>query len=308
VNPVAAPAARRAPYAPLRHRPARDRWSPALVVEALRAWTAELGRPPRRVEWSGEHAGRGGDAQRKWMREYPRWPSSSCAADHFGSWSAALEAAGLAARGRRFESSVAERVLEARRLAAAGLSVREIAGRLRVSVSSAYNYLAAAGCPSCRGPVTKPGAERCSSCLRSEATVPRTWTRDEVRAAVCDWHELTGSPPSYREWTPDQREPTRWVRESPRWPSAAVVCRLYAENADPWNAALRDAGLAPRARRWSDDAIRASLAGFWAAEGRPPRPRDLAGGTWQGPSVQTLRRRYGSLAAAWAALGPVPSG
>ena len=80
------------------------------------------------------------------------------------------------------------------------------------------------------------------------------------------------------------------------------MCRLYAEDPDPWNAALRDAGLAPRARRWSDEAIRAALAGFWAAEGRAPRRRDLAGAAWNGPSAQTLRRRYGCLAAAWTAL------
>ena len=307
MNPVAVPATRRAPYAPRRHRPARDRWSPDLVVDALRAWTAETGHPPRRVEWSGEHPGRGGDAQRKWMREYPRWPSSSCAADHFGSWSAALEAAGLKSRARRFETSVAERVLEARRLAAEGSSTRRVAARLGVSVSTAYNYLAAPDCPTCDGPVTRPGAERCSACTRSVPTVPRSWTREEVRAAVREWRELTGSSPRYRDWTPDVRVPSRWVRESPRWPSAAVVCRLYAEDTDPWNAALRVAGLAPRARRWSDEAIRAALAGFWAAEGRAPRRRDLGGAAWKGPSAQTLRRRYGCVAAAWTALGPVPS-
>jgi Homing endonuclease associated repeat len=87
----------------------------ASIVDALRAWVAEAGGPPRRQDWCGERPASAASAQRKWMSEHPRWPSSSCVATHFGSWSAALEAAGLPARNLTFESSVAERVDAARR-------------------------------------------------------------------------------------------------------------------------------------------------------------------------------------------------
>ena len=50
-----------------------------------------------------------------------------------------------------------------------------------------------------------------------------------------------------------------WEEESPRWPSAAVVCAVYGDDPEPRNAALRDAGLDSRHRRWSHDAIRAAL-------------------------------------------------
>ena len=53
------------------------------------------------------------------MREHPRWPSSSCVAAHFGTWSAALEEAALPA-GLTFGTTVPERVLAARALAARG--------------------------------------------------------------------------------------------------------------------------------------------------------------------------------------------
>lgn len=71
----------------------------------------------------------------KWMDEHPRWPSSSCVAAHFGSWSAALAAAGLPARRLTFETSVADRVTSARRLADGGMTIRAIARALGVSRS-----------------------------------------------------------------------------------------------------------------------------------------------------------------------------
>ena len=107
----------------------------------------------------------------------------------------------------------------------------------------------------------------------------------------------------YREWTPSRTQPGRWEAESPRWPSAAVVCALYGA----WNAALQDAGAGPRTRRWTDDAVRAALAAFWARTGRPPTAADLAAPAWDGPHARTLRRRYGSLQLAWDAVGPVPA-
>jgi hypothetical protein len=97
-----------------------------------------------------------------------------------------------------------------------------------------------------------------------------------------------------------------WEEESPRWPSAAVVCDIYAEHRSPWNAAILDAAAPIRFQRWSDDSTRAALAEFWTRTGRAPGPADLGTSGWYGPSSRTLRRRYGSLEQAWAQLGPVP--
>ena len=88
--------------------------------------------------------------------------------------------------------------------------------------------------------------------------------------------------------------------------AAAVVCDLYSDGPEPWNSALRDAGAGIRLRRWTDDSVRAALAEFWVAHGRPPAGRDLSGGHWRGPHAATLRRRYGGVTAAWSLLGPAP--
>ena len=288
------------------HPGSPGRWSDEAILRALRGWTDELGRPPRREEWSGERPRTAPPGQRKWMREHPYWPSSSCVADHFGSWSKALHAAGLIESAVHFDESVAKRVEKAWRLRADGLTIRAIADRLGVGTSTVHNYLRAASCPQCGGPVASPRAERCIACTAHEPTIRPAWTRETVRDAIRAWTAERGATPSYHEWTPSRSFPGVWGAESPRWPSAAVVCDLYCEYRNPWNAALVDAGASPRFQRWSDDAIRAALADFWARTGRAPRPADLVTATWRGPTSRTLRRRFGSLERAWKTLGPVP--
>lgn len=294
-------------YRPLAYPGRPSRWDEASIVEALRSWVTVMGAPPRRDDWSGQRTSAPGAAQRKWMAEHPAWPSSSCVADHFGSWSAALDAAGLSARRLTFDSSVTERVQAARRLAHAGRSTSAIARELGVSRSGVHNYLRAMTCPECGGPVTNPSARRCSACAAHEPSVTRAWTYDTVRDAIRDWIAETGSPPTYRDWTPSRARPGRWEAESPRWPSAAVVCALYGDRENPWNSALADAGADIRFRRWTDASLRTALARFWIETGRQPHSSDLAAGVWDGPHPATLRRRYGSVHAAWRTLGPAPA-
>jgi DNA-binding transcriptional ArsR family regulator len=272
-------------YRPMAHPGAPRRWDQPSILAALHDWMAETRQVPRRNDWSGERPDVAGAAQQKWMREHPKWPSSSCVAAHFGSWSSALDAAGLPARKLTFDSSVADRVQTARRLAAGGMTIRAIARALGVSPSSIHNHLQACHCPECGGPVTNPSAERCAACAAERPAVARTWTRAEVCAAIRDWEA-----------------------ENPRWPSAAVVCDPYAERPDPWNAALRDAGAGVHLRRWSDDSVRSALADFWVAHGRPPTSDDLTSAHWNGPHAATLRRRFGGVAGAWGELGPAPRG
>ena len=197
-------APRRAKYEPMAHPGNQRRWDRDAILAALKEWVAQTGSIPRRIDWCGERPLHAGAGQRKWMREHPRWPSSSCVVTHCGSWSAALEAAGLPARSLTFETSVADRVASARRLAAGGTTIREIAGELGVSVSSVHNYLNAVDCPDCGHPVTNPRARRCSVCASRQPTIARTWTREGVRAAVREWCEEHGQAPSYRDWTPSR--------------------------------------------------------------------------------------------------------
>jgi Homeodomain-like domain len=283
------------------------RWDRDSIQAALRAWLEQTGSPPRRQDWSGERPDGAASAQRKWMKEHPRWPSSSCVAAHFGSWGKALQAAGLSGRSLTFEDTVVDRVEAAWRLAASGHPIRAIAEQLGVSVSTVHNYLRARTCPDCGGPVPTPRAERCIACTAHEPTVQSPWTREAVRDAIRAWTAEHGRPPRYHEWTPSRSRPGRWERESPRWPSAAVVCDVYRDRPDPWNAALAEAGAAVGFRRWSDEAIRFALAAYWTRSGRAPTAEDLRTPEWPGPTASTLRRRYGSVERAWQALGPVPA-
>jgi len=283
------------------------RWNQETILRALTDWTEEMGRPPRRQEWCGEQPQIAESGQRKWMREHPYWPSSSCVAAHFGSWSNALQAAGLTARSLSFEDSVAERIQTAWRLRAEGHRIRVIADQLGISVSTVHNYLSAGSCPQCGGPVASPRAERCIACTAHEPTIQSAWSRDTVREAIRAWTAEHGRVPSYHEWTPSRSAPGVWESESPRWPSAAVVCDVYDEYRNPWNAALLDAGASVRFQRWSDETIRAALADFWTHTGRAPVRADLRTESWHGPTSRTLRRRYGSLEQAWETLGPVPA-
>lgn len=63
----------------------RHRWQPEDILNAIRAWTAEHGRPPERTDW---------------YRTDPlgRHPSTGTVHDHFGSWTDALGAAGVASQ------------------------------------------------------------------------------------------------------------------------------------------------------------------------------------------------------------------
>jgi Homing endonuclease associated repeat/Helix-turn-helix domain of resolvase len=293
-------------YRPVTHPGTPGRWSDEAILQALRDWTGEVGSPPRRQDWSGENPRLASAAQRKWMREHPYWPSSSCVTSHFGSWSRALESAGLPARSLTFEDEVSERIQTASRMRAEGHGIRAIAEHIGVSTSTVHNYLNAGTCTQCGGPVASPRARRCVLCTSHEPTIQRGWNQETVRAAIRAWTAEHGRAPSYHEWTPCRSYPGVWEAESPRWPSAAVVCDVYADHRSPWNAALVDAGAPIRFRRWSDDSIRAALADFWTHTGRAPGPADLGTTQWSGPTSRTLRRRYGSPEAAWETLGPVP--
>jgi hypothetical protein len=57
------------------------------IVAALRAWQAEHGAPRREPDWTS--------ACRIWRDAWPRWPGTATVLRVFGSWNAALEAAGL---------------------------------------------------------------------------------------------------------------------------------------------------------------------------------------------------------------------
>jgi hypothetical protein len=67
------------PYVPAT-QPRNFAWTDSEVIQALRDWAAEHGRPP---EWH------------EWLRSAPGRPCNQTVREHFGSWNLGLTAAGL---------------------------------------------------------------------------------------------------------------------------------------------------------------------------------------------------------------------
>src|SRR5690242_9519352 len=88
------------PTRPRRIRRSGGDWPNERIVDALHAWAAQMGQAPRCYDWAPAAASSGGfplDGAERWEREHPRWPHHSLVVTRFGSWRAALEAAGFAA-------------------------------------------------------------------------------------------------------------------------------------------------------------------------------------------------------------------
>lgn len=91
----------------------RRRWDREEVIEALERRVAVEGVAPSSEAWLG-----GRHAHGRWAREYPQWPSTAVVSSRFGSWNAALAAAGLPAKPSAYsdEQVIAALRADARRL------------------------------------------------------------------------------------------------------------------------------------------------------------------------------------------------
>src|SRR3954471_9065518 len=127
-------------------------WTRERIVAAVVAWADELGRAPRSYDLSPVTARAGGfpiAGAEKWEREHPRWPHHALVRGRFGSWRAALSAAGLPGPAplgvpRR------ERVETARRLRGHWTQA-EIAELIGVHPRTVRDYWNAGTCARCGG-------------------------------------------------------------------------------------------------------------------------------------------------------------
>jgi hypothetical protein len=135
-------------------RPHADR---AQVLAAIRAWVEATGAPPRVEDWTPT-----ADPERRWAREYPSWPSYMTVRTHFGTWPAAIAAAGYTPRRVRWSRETIVRALRQfaaesgapptqRQLNAATLPSP---GTVRRHFGSYANALHAAGLPHTRRAAT----------------------------------------------------------------------------------------------------------------------------------------------------------
>jgi len=295
------------------------------LIALIRAWALETGAPPRVTDWTGENE--------KWDREYPRWPSRLVVTERFGSWPAALAAAGCAPYARRWSD---EEILAA---------LRELAGELGRAPTpadlDARPQLFAGNLPG-----TRFGAHERALLAGGLVPARRAWTRQAVvdglkrfrrehgrwptstdlrstrgtgyppasavRAIFGDLHSAHracgyAGPPQRTRFDADQA--VRALRRfkaahgrAPRvreWdelrerPSGPAIIRHFGS----WNAAPAAAGLTPTraGRRWSDEEIFTAIREYKARHRRPPSAADFGGDAL--PGFETVRVRFGSLAA-----------
>ena len=153
-------AVRRAGLQP-RRAPARLRpnlTGPEAILEALVEWTRRYGDVPAMADWDPVRARRLGQTWRIARYQEGDWPSARSVAHHFGSFAAAVTAAGLVPRPR---SSTAEARADARRRnrIAIALDVRPLAARGALPRSRRpCGPSRRAGPPETRSPSTRPSS------------------------------------------------------------------------------------------------------------------------------------------------------
>jgi transposase-like protein len=77
----------------------RRKWSKELIVARMQEWATIYGEPPTNNDWNPYGARRLGDEERaqRYLAQPGYWPEHMAVYRHWGSWNAAIEAAGFVA-------------------------------------------------------------------------------------------------------------------------------------------------------------------------------------------------------------------
>jgi Homing endonuclease associated repeat len=213
--PVVSTAARRCLACALARSRGRT-WTREEIAEAINDWVAEVGEPPSATAWNP-----GPDRAKKWLDEWPRWPSGPLVRRRFGSWRAAVEASGH--KPRHHPASADEVVAALRR------DARRLGRPPRQSEWSTADPTR---------PDSSAVARRFGSWnagLRAAGLTPvrRRWEGDDIVAALRDWTAENGQPPLSGDWR----------QASAEHPSSSAVRRHFGS----WQAAIEAAAPTPGA-------------------------------------------------------------
>lgn len=159
-------------------------WTKEEILTRIHEWNIQHGQPPAADEWGGNPSKMG---ESQWIRESPHWPPTSAVQIVFGSWTAALVAAGLARQTRTWNPAA---IIEAfqhhttqhGKAPTVALSLGNTALPSQATVEKHFGRwniaLVKAGC--------KP-AKRAR------------WTEADALNALCDWKSQHGRYPSSTE-------------------------------------------------------------------------------------------------------------
>lgn len=265
-------------------------WDVERIILALRDWAELVGDPPRVLDWCPVERSEPTYRAHLWERHYPRWPEHSTVSHALGSWRQALIAAELPVDRPPLALPLQDRIAAARIMHAQGLAHAEIAAELGVHPNVIGKYLHAHLCKCGENYVVV--GRLCTTCANRRAPA-RSWTREDLLAAILRWSDLEGRPPTSEQWQTGPDTSSRWEREYPDWPTVKDVQRDFGS----WNQALRAAGITPvhpigvtkadvlaalrDARADLGDKLSYKSYTAWAADRRRP-------------SIAPLRRHFGT--------------
>jgi hypothetical protein len=246
-------------------RTKRSAPSRASIIAAIQAWVGETGRRAVAADWQL--------SDERWRVAYPRWPATHQVQEEFGSWTAALIAAGVDPHPRRWSR---EEIVTAARAWA----------RLHGRPPRALDWRTAAGDEP--RPSEHVVVEICGSwnAMLAAAELPiahRAWSREEILEALAAWIDVHGQPPTQADWARACGQP---AHPAPSW-----VHKAFGS----WNAMLFAGGARPRHRVWSREEVLAACATFQARAGRAIAAMDFDDPANGLPSIKTLRRRIGDI-------------
>lgn len=185
----------------------RPEWTAEAVVAAIAAWNREESRLPRAHDWLP-----GSEHERKWAREYPRWPSSITVRTIFGSWNAGIEAAGF---------SPTRRYWQPQSIIAALKDFGEEEGR----PPSQQDLARVAGLPTAQTLRNHFGSVSTAWHEAGFQVRRRRWSRASIIGAMTSFQRKHGRLPTEQDWQ----------RSSIDHPHATTVRQQFGS----WSAALR---------------------------------------------------------------------
>ncbi len=249
----------------------RRRWTREQVLTALRADAERQGRTPTSKQWERRPATR---------------PGYNAVRKHFGSWNAAIEAAGLVPEDPKWTRDT---VLHALRELERELGRQPTSGDLplrQMVIKRTLGSWAAA----CDELGWKTRTRRSSEPAGGERSVSDQELLDVLGAAFAELGTIS-------------RARYDAISSGHGWPSARVIGRRFGS----WNAAVRAAGLTPNTvEHWTREMILDALRTLERELGRQPTYDDLRHPPSGYPGGHIVSRRLGSWAAACDELGWTP--
>jgi len=306
--------------------PAHQRWDRDRIVAAIRAFADEHGRPPTSKDW------------KRVGEDHPAWGS---VVRHFGSFGAALSAAGFAPRRFSWDREQIVAALNAHLrehgvLPTAGEWAERDPTGARPALHNVHHQfgswdkaLEAAGHPVerwDRHTLTEAlqalGEELGRRPIRHDLR-PKRPGRPGYDTVLSQFGSLTAAleaagyeqakqwsreetVAALRSWSAEHGSaPTYddWRRGSDSHPGVGAVERLFGS----WTEGLLAAGLSIQKRNWDREAIITALRAWAAEHGRPPASADWKGtdGSGRRPATYRVQREFGTWGAALREAGLV---